>query len=271
MLSLDYLYIAEALESFEKSLLGQLQGGAYLVEAMHAVEILCEGLLFAIVFVIVQSVKRVLIPTAQPPRVKFQSPRNTLQRRHGILVHAVQEALDDAKGNESPDVHVRQRGAVLNSPRLDGHALPQARVQPYDGVPAQQRPRGGDVARALVLHARVGDHARDAGRGRVRGAKLEDVEEEQAAVVEEVADRAAGEGEVGVGGGGDAGDARDAVDVGRDARHGQVPCLVCEGGEADGGEGDVPGAHGGRGWVGGEEFEVERVGFVWEWGLGDGL
>ena len=57
-------------------------------------------------------------------------------------------------------------------------------------------------------------------------------------------------------------DAVDAIDPGQDAQHGEVPVLVDEVVEADGGEGHVVGVEGrGRG-RGGEEFDVEGVGGV---------
>ena len=54
----------------------------------------------------------------------------------------------------------------------------------------------------------------------------------------------------------------DAVDPGQDAPHREVPVLVDEAVEADGGEGHVVGVEGRGGRVGGEEFDVEGVGGV---------
>lgn len=78
------------------------------------------------------------------------------------------------------------------------------------------------VPHAFFLDRRVGDEAADFGGGRVDGGEAEDVEEDEAAVVDEVLDCFAGEGEVGVGEVGDAGDAVDAVDEGEDAGEGEV-------------------------------------------------
>ncbi len=77
-----------------------------------------------------------------------------------------------------------------------------------------------------------------------------------------MADGLADELEVGVGEQGDLLDAVDAVDPGEEAQHGEVPVLVDEVVEADGGEGDVVGVEGWRGRVGGEELDVEGVGGV---------
>lgn len=67
-------------------------------------------------------------------------------------------------------------------------------------------------------------------------------------------DGATGELEIGVGEGGDAGDAVDAVDVGDQALDCEVPGWGCQGGEADEGEGDVPGVDWRWGGTCGEEF-----------------
>lgn len=50
-----------------------------------------------------------------------------------------------------------------------------------------------DVARALLLHALVDDEAGDLGRRSVDGAELEDVEQDDAAVVDEMLNGFAGE------------------------------------------------------------------------------
>ena len=77
-----------------------------------------------------------------------------------------------------------------------------------------------DVLGALALHGRVGgDGAAEGGGWRVDGGEGEDVQQEEAVVVEEVADAFSREGGVGVGEGGDARGGVYAVEVGRDALH----------------------------------------------------
>lgn len=53
-----------------------------------------------------------------------------------------------------------------------------------------------------------------------------------------------------------------AVDPGEHAQHREVPVLVDEVFEPDGGEGDVVGVEGRGRRVGGEEFDVEGIGGV---------
>ena len=139
----------------------------------------------------------------------------------------------------------------------------------------QKRQWQHHVRPTLFLHLRIVDKRRNRRCGRVNGPEREDVEEDAAAVVEEVADGFADEFEVCVGELGDAVDAVYAVDVGEDAGHCEVTArgggaffegeggvLREEGGEGNGGEGDVPGVEGwGRG-VGGEELEIEGCGGV---------
>lgn len=80
----------------------------------------------------------------------------------------------------------------------------------------------GDVAGAFFLDGGVGDEAADFGSGGVDGAEGEDVEEDEAAVVDEMLDGFAGQREVGVGELGDVRDAVYAVDVGENAGEGKV-------------------------------------------------
>ena len=68
--------------------------------------------------------------------------------------------------------------------------------------------------------------------------------------------------EVGIRQQGDLLHAVDAVDAGQHAQHCEVPVLVDEVVEADGGEGHVVGVEGRGRRVGGEEFDVEGVGGV---------
>ena len=210
-------------------------------------------------------------------------------------MHAVQEALDDAEGDEAPHVDAAYRVGVLRAPAFDAEALPQRKVQLRQLRAAQQRPlspfvflllplllpfllaervpragpvrfrrrrRRGDVPRALGLHLRALDEGGHLGRRGVDGAEAEDVEQEHAAVVEEVADGLADELRVRVGPQRDLPDAVDAVDPGQQAQHGEVPVVVDEVAEADGGEGHVVGVQGRGRRVGGEELDVERVGGV---------
>lgn len=119
------------------------------------------------------------------------------------------------------------------------------------------------VPRTLLLHLRVlGDHVRKLGRHGVDVVEAEDVQQQDAAVVQEVLDAFLGEFDVGVGQRGDAFDAVDSVDERDDAQHGQVPILVDHGVDAHGEERDVPGLDARRVGQRREEFDVERVEFV---------
>ena len=106
------------------------------------------------------------------------------------------------------------------------------------------------------------DEGGHVGGGRVDGGEGEDVEQHDAAVVEQMGDGLAHEPVVGVGAQGDLAHAVEAVDVGQDQQHGQVPVRVGEGLEAGGAEGDVVRGDGRGGRVGGEELEVQGVGVV---------
>ena len=198
-------------------------------------------------------------------------------------MHAVEKALDDAERDEAPHVdHVRDV-CVLDAPAFERLALPQ-RAVPFDelgSVDVDTVPGGGqrrivicccagqsrvgqeeDVFQTLGLHVGVGDEGRHLRRGGVYAAELEDVEDEDAAVVEEVGDGGADELVVRVGEQGDLLDAVEAVDVGEDEQHGEIPVGVGEGGEAHGGEGDVVREDPWRWRVGREELDVEGVGGV---------
>ena len=49
----------------------------------------------------------------------------------------------------------------------------------------------------------------------------------------------------------------------KDLLHGEIPVYVHDGFEANGGEGDVPGFDRRRGWIEGEELDVDGIAFVW--------
>ena len=75
-------------------------------------------------------------------------------------------------------------------------------------------------------------------------------------------DRLPHELEIGVGQQRNLLDAVDTIDPGTDAQHREVPIHIDQVFEADGGEGHVVGIEGRRWGVGGEEFNVERIGGV---------
>ena len=216
--------------------------------------------------------------------------------RQRVLVHPVQEALDDAEGDEPPHVDPPHRVRMLHAPALDTEALSQRQIQlrqpratqrpllpllpvpvpvplPLPLLPARPAPlTQSHIPPALRLHLPTLHKRRHLRRRRVNGPEAEDVEQQHAAVVEQVPDGLAHELEVGVGAQGDLADAVDAVEPGQDAQHGEVPVGVDEAGEADGGEGHVVGAAGRGRRVGGEELEVEGVGRVeGHHGLGVGV
>ena len=196
----------------------------------------------------------------------------------GVLVHSVQEALDDAESDEASHVDPAHRVRMLHAPALDAVALFQRQVQLCQlGAVERSAPlvplllllpsraihlAQSDIPPTLNLHLPTLDKRRHLRRRRVDGPEAEDVEQEHAAVVEQMPDGLAHELEVGVGEQGDLPDAVDAVDVGQHAPHGEVPVVVDEAGEADGGEGHVVGVQGRGRRVGGEEFDVECVGGV---------
>ena len=82
--------------------------------------------------------------------------------------------------------------------------------------------RYGYVSFAFLLDALIHNEAANLGGRRVYGTEAEDVEENETAVVDEVLDRLAGEGEVCVGELGNVRDAVYAIDVGEDAGEGQI-------------------------------------------------
>lgn len=130
-----------------------------------------------------------------------------------------------------------------------------------DGGDAESR--HADVSRALVFDVRVDYKAPDFCGRRVDGAEAEYVQQHEAAVVYEVLDGAAREGQVCVGEGRDARDAVHAVDVGENAVEGEVRGYGgLQGGEGDCEEGDLVGEDGGRRGAGGKELEVDCVGVV---------
>lgn len=97
------------------------------------------------------------------------------------------------------------------------------------------------------------------GRGRIDGAEAEDVEQKDATVIEQVAERLAHQPIVGIGSQGNLRHAVDAVDVRKDEQHGEVPVLVHERGETYRTEGDMMREQGRRRRVGGEELDIQRV------------
>lgn len=217
------------------------------------------------------------LPLLRPMEIRLcQSPRagSVDRRRQRVLVHPVQEALDDTERDEASHVDPTRRVRMLHAPALDTVPLSQRQVElrqlrtthrpplplllRAQPIPVAQ----SDIPRALRLHRLTLDKGRHLRRRRVDGPEAEDVEQEHAAVVEQVPDGLADELEVGVGEQRDLLDAVDAVDPGEQAQHGEVPVFVDEAGEADGGEGHVVGVEGRRGRVGGEEFDVEGVGGV---------
>lgn len=207
----------------------------------------------------------------------------------GVFVHAVEETLDHAKGDEAAHVDAREGGGVGDAEALDALALLEVGVELDQVDPAEGRGHGGggggggvsrggggekattaatvvigirwqgDVAGAFGLHFFVFDQVGQLGGRGVDGGEAEDVEEEDAVVVEQVRDGFAHEFVVGVGEEGDLAHAVDAVDVRQDEQHGEIPVLVGERREPDGAEGHVVRVQGRRGRVHGEEFDVERV------------
>ena len=119
-----------------------------------------------------------------------------------------------------------------------------------------------DVPSALHLHLLALNKGGHFGRWRVDGAKAKDVKQEDAAVVEQVADRLAHKLKVGVGKQRNLLNAVNAVNPGEDAQHGEVPVLVNKVVKPDGGKGHVVGVEGRGRRVGGEELNVEGVGGV---------
>lgn len=110
----------------------------------------------------------------------------------GVLVDTVQEALDDAEGDEAAHVDVRQQRTVLEDPRAQRHALAHAAVQldqrvgGDDGLVGRQHEVGGRergrrrrvraqrrrAVRPVVQEGRLGGAAgrRCGGGGRTEGA-----------------------------------------------------------------------------------------------------
>lgn len=199
-------------------------------------------------------------------------------------MHAVQEAFDDAEDDEAAHVDAVQGGGVLDAKVAHAQALLEAAVELHQLGAADQRARvvtaeqrrahhavvvvGGvvvvrvgdrDVAGAFVLQLRALHEAGQLGRGRVDGAEAEDVQQEDAVVVEQVADRLAHQLIVGVGGQGDLRHAVDAVDVREDEQHGEVPVRVHQRRQPHRAERHMMREQRRRRRVGGEELDVERV------------
>ena len=206
-------------------------------------------------------------------------------------MHTVQKPFDHAKRDEASDIDAVQRSGVLDA--KVPHALPllEAAIQLHQLRAADQGSRfvaehrcthavaaaagigvivvvvvivvirvgDSDIAGAFVLELRAFHKAGQLGSGRVDGAEAEDVEQKDAVVVEQMADRLAHQLVVGIGSQGDLRHAVDAVDVREDEQHGEVPILVHERREAYRAEGNMMREQGRRWRVGGEELDVQRV------------
>lgn len=203
----------------------------------------------------------------------------------GVFVDAVQEAFDDAEDDEAAHVDAVEGGGVLDAKVAHAQPLLEAAVQLHQLGAADQRARvvaaqqrrahhavavvagvvavrvvgHGDVAGAFVLQLRALHEAGQLGRGRVDGAEAEDVQQEDAVVVEQVADRLAHQLVVGVGGQGDLRHAVDAVDVREDEQHSEVPVGVHQRRQPHRAERHMMREQRRRRRVGGEELDVERV------------
>lgn len=265
MSSINNLHLSTPLQPRDELLLTDQQLRTDLIEAMRAVQILDQPRIQRFLH---------LRPALLP------SPRRQQRRRDRVLVHPVQEPLDDPKRNQPPHIHPHQGFRMLDAPALQTLPLLQGAIQlhqpnPRDvALPLPSAARGagpgrgqaavgkGDVAGAFVLHVGILDESGQLGRGGVDGGEGEDVEQDDAAVVEEVGDGLAHEAVVGVGAQGDLAHAVEAVDVRQDQQHGEVPVGVRQRVEPHGAEGHVVRPDGRRCRVGGEELDVQGVGFV---------
>lgn len=266
MSSIDYLHLSTPLQPRDELLLADQQLRADLIEAMRAVQIRGQF-----------RIQRLLdpLPALLPP------PRRQQRRRDRIFMHPVQEPFDDPKRNQPPHIHPHQSFRVLDAPALHALALLQRAKQLHQPNPRNLSPppplsappragprarqaavRKGDVARALLLHVLVLHEGGHLGRGGVDGGEAEDVQQEDAAVVEEVGDGLAHELVVGVGAQGDLAHAVEAVDVRQDQQHREVPIRVRQRREPHGAEGHLVRRDGRRRRVAGEELDVQGVGFV---------
>ena len=104
-------------------------------------------------------------------------------------MHPIQEPFDHAEGDEAPDVDAVEEARVLHVPGSNLLALFEGAVE-LDQCRAVQLaalgPRDSDVAGAFVLDVWALEKGADFGGGGVDGAEGEDVEEEDAVVVEKV-------------------------------------------------------------------------------------
>ena len=254
-LPLNDLHVSKPFEFGYQFLFTDHQFRTNFVEAMGAVEVLGQGGPF--------------LPLSPLPT----QIRAAGGRRHGVLVHAVEKAFDDAKRDEAPDIHDPHHLGVLHAPVPQALPLPQRAKQfhqprphrPRVPVPLRSRQsavRPDHVPPAFLLRLFVRHEPGHFGRGRVAGAEVENVEQDDAAVVEEMLDGVADEPVVGVGPEGNLPDAVETVNVRQDEEHGQIPIVVRQGLQTDGAQGHLVRADGRRRRIGGEEFDVEGVGVI---------
>ena len=152
---------------------------------------------------------------------------------------AVEEAFYYAKGEETPEIDLMGEVGLGGEEGADGETLAEGEVVGcqvcggggwgevgcgFGGVSGGRGGGGfggkGDVSVAFLLHFGTVDEVGYFGCAGVDGGEGEDVEEEDAAVVEEVAEGFLNEFVVRVGEEGDLFDGVDAVDVREDEQHG---------------------------------------------------
>lgn len=249
----------------------------YLIKAVRAIEILSQlhilhlSAYLVLLLLLLPLLRTIEVRLVQPLRTRFVD--GSSQR---ILVHPVQEALDDTESDEPSHVDPTHHVRMLHAPAFNTVPLPQRQIQLCQlrttqlpllfllpPLPARPLPlTQSDIPRTLHLHLRTLDKRRHLGRRRIDGPEGENIQQKHAAVVEQMPDGLPHELEVGVRPQRNLLDAVDAVDPGQHAQHREVPVLVDEVLEPNGGEGDVVGVEGRGRRVGGEEFDVEGVGGV---------
>ncbi|CAG9989796.1 unnamed protein product [Clonostachys byssicola] len=179
--------------------------------------------------------------------------RSQVLLRDDVLMHPVEQTLDQAELDKAADVDVAQHlepSFLVGPEPLDDGAPGNERGHEPDEVEiAEAASAMGDVLGAFVDHAvDVFHEIMDTGSGRIAGSEEEHVEEQNGVVVEEVAERCFGQVHGDVSSMGDAPDVRHTVDMGNYFLKGEIPGWVDNIGKFGFRDWDVPAFDGW--WVG---------------------
>lgn len=200
--STDDLHIPPSLQPRRQLLLTDHEIRTHLIKATRAVEVSAQIHIFHLPARLVLLLLRLLLPLLRTVEIGLcQSLRAGLVDRSGqrVLVHSVQEALDDAEGDEPSHVDPGHHVRTLHAPALDAVALSQRQIQlcqvgttqrlllllflPLLGAKPVALPQS-NIPPALRLHLLALHKRGHLRRGRIDGSEAEDVQQKHAAVVE---------------------------------------------------------------------------------------